>query len=446
MKPSLLFRSGRSTSQSPPPLSQSRLLSLFSLFSLTLGLSVPHIHAVPPDAIMQESKVPPFDLPDVLVANDTQRIQTPSDWRQKRRPELLEMFFREIYGKTLLGRPDALKFVIREELPSARGGKATRLRVGVLFEGTEEGRQMELLVYLPNHVKGPVPVFLGLNFDGNYTTTAEPDLPVPSHWAMGLFTNKLEKHRPTESARGLHQHMWPYAYILEQGYGVVTAAYGEIEPDEPGGQSQGPRNLGPAPSAGDWGSIGAWAWGLSRAMDYLETNPRVDTKRVAVLGFSRLGKTALWAGAQDERFALVISNSSGAGGAALSKRIYGETVKHLTSKFPQWFAANFANYANNETSLPVDQHELLALIAPRPLLITSGTTDLWSDPNGEFLSAFHASPVYRLLGAEGISATNLPPPSVLVDSKLGYFLRPGGHDVTLEDWQAMIAFANKHLH
>jgi hypothetical protein len=399
-------------------------------------------------ANLDEQKVPLYQLPDVLLCTDGTRVDSAELWRQKRRPELLQLFASEVYGKTLLGRPPQMRFVVREEIPDASGGRATRLRVAILFDGTDQGPQMELLVYLPNHVPGPVPMFLGLNFDGNYTTTQEPDLPLPTHWSIGLPPQKLDDHRPTEKGRGMHQHLWPYAYALEHGYGIATAAYGEIEPDTKEAQNAplgGPRSLGPKPGQTDWGTIGGWSWALSRALDYLETHPRVDAKRVAVTGFSRLGKTALWAAAQDERFAMAVSHASGAGGAALSKRIFGETVKHLTSNFPHWFTPQFARYAETEAELPVDQHELLALIAPRPMLITSGTHDLWADPRGEFLSALHASPVYTLLGTQGLIAQEMPAPSRLIDSPLGYFLRPGGHDVTLEDWQAVIRFADKHL-
>ncbi len=393
----------------------------------------------------REKDVPPYSLPDPLIRTNGQPVRTAREWRESRRPELLRLFADEEYGRTLVGRPSDLKFVVRESVPNARGGRATRLRIGVLFEGREEGRQMELLVYLPNEVKGPVPVFLGLNFDGNYTTTAEPDLPVPRHWVMGLFGNPTADHRPLAASRGIHQHQFPYAYALEHGYGIVTAGYGEIEPDLPGHWRDGPRGLGPEPGPQDWGCLGAWAWGLSRSMDYLETNPRIDSRRVAVMGFSRLGKAAVWAAAQDERFALVVSQNSGAGGVALSKRLFGEDVAHLAGPLGHWFAPAFARYAGNEAALPIDQHELVALLAPRPVLILSATEDSYSDPKGEFLGGLGADPVYRMLKAGGLNTRTWPPPSELVSGSIGYFLRPGGHDVTLEDWQAMIAFTDQKL-
>ncbi len=415
--------------------------SFFLLLGLVaIGFSAPA--QTRSSTISRESDVPPYSLPDPLVRQTGQPIRNAREWRDLRRPELLELFADQEYGRTLVGRPSSLRFIVRESIPNARGGRATRLRVGILFEGREDGRQMELLVYLPNQVKGPVPVFLGLNFDGNYATAVDPDLPIPHHWVMAKSGDPATDHQPVAASRGVHQHQFAYAYALEHGYGIATAAYGEIEPDAPGHWREGPRGLGPEPGPHDWGCIGAWAWGLSRAMDYLESNPRVDARRVAVMGFSRLGKAAVWAGAQDERFAMVISQDSGAGGVALSKRLFGEDIAHLTGSLGHWFAPSFAQYANHEEALPIDQHELIALIAPRPILILSATEDSWSDPKGEFLGGQGADPVYRLLKTDGLAAKTWPSPSELIPSSIGYFLRPGSHDVTLEDWQAMITFAD----
>lgn len=418
------------------------LLAAFTLAAFTLAALA---LAAAAQTIKDEALVPPFTLPNVLAGADGQLITTAAAW-QKQRAALLTEFGGKMYGVTPLGRPAAMKFVLREGMKYVRGGRATRLRVGVLFEGTENGRQMELLVYLPNDVSGKAPVFLGLNFDGNYTTVNDADLPLPAHWAMGLFDNKLPDHKPTEAARGMFAHMWSVDWLLEHGWGLATVAYGEIEPDEAGKWKDGVRGLAKEPGPGDWGAVGAWAWGLSRAMDYLATNERVDAQRVVVTGFSRLGKAALWAGAQDDRFAAVVSNGSGAGGIALTRRIFGERTGDLVTRFPHWFCGNFAAYADKEAEQPFDQHQLAALIAPRPLMATSGTEDLWADPRGEFLTLQAAAPVYELLGAKKpLDANEWPKPGKEVKSVLGYYLRKGPHDTVLEDWKAMMAWAGKQL-
>jgi hypothetical protein len=390
-------------------------------------------------------------LPDPLVARDGHKITSAKDWRDRRRPEILELFRAQMYGRSP-GRPKGMTFKAFDTDRQVFGGKATRKQVTINFLGREDGPKMDLLMYLPNAAKRPVPVILMLNFKGNQAVIADPGIRMPMVYTFPKGKPPVCA-RATEESRGEDHLRYPIEEIISAGYGFATAYYCEIDPDYDDNFQNGihaaldhyPKGERPADA---WGSIATWAWGLSRAMDYLETDRDVDKNAVVLLGHSRLGKTALWAGAQDERFAIVISNGSGCGGAALSREKKGETVKQINDRFPHWFCGNFKKYNEREAELPVDQHMLIALVAPRPVYVASADKDIWADPRSEFLAALGADPVYRLLGTDGLAISTIstmPELEKPVTSTIGHHIRPGGHDLTVYDWRCYLAFADKHL-
>ena len=390
-----------------------------------------------------EGKVPQFDLPDPLTMLDGAKVTQRSHW-PARRQELVKLFETHWFG-TAPGRPERMSFRVVSNTAGVVGGAADLRQVDVLLQGDPNGPKMSLAIFLPAKRKGPVPMFVGLNFGGNHTVTDEPSIPVTKVWVRNR--DGITDHRATEASRGSASSRWPIANIARQGYGVCTIYCGDIDPDFDDGFKNGVHPLwlkGAEPKADSGGAIAAWAWGLSRALDYLETDADVDAKKFAVIGHSRLGKTALWAGATDQRFGVVISNNSGCGGAALNRRRFGETVKRINTSFPHWFCDNFTKYNDNENALPVDSHELLALIAPRGVYVASATEDRWADPRGEFLALVAASPVYRLLGRQGLEGglhQATPAPMAPIHRDVGFHLRNGKHDVTDYDWQQYMAFA-----
>lgn len=388
-----------------------------------------------------ESKVPDYVLPDVLTCNDGEKVTSLQQWEEKRRPEILELFATQMYGRT----PDHDVAIIHEiltENPNDMNGKATSKQVKFIFTNGEKSIEAILLLYIPNHVK-KAPVFVGYNFKGNHSTTFDSTILYPPSFPL------VKEPGHPDWERGNQEHRWPYEKIIDRGYAVATMCYHDIYPDKGGLRDHSIAALFPdydpdSRKADEWQAIGAWAWGSSRIVDYLVTQDEIDPAKIIIMGHSRQGKAALWAGAQDTRFSIVISNNSGCGGAALSKRIFGETVHRVSSIIPAWFCPAFSQYANNEEKLPFDQHELIALMAPRKVYVASAEEDLWADPKGEFLSAYHAGPVYELYGLQGIPGV-MPMLNQPVMEDVGYHIREGKHDVTDYDWECFMDFADKHF-
>jgi len=382
-----------------------------------------------------------IEIPDPLVTTEDDVVSSANDWREKQRSKIMDLFKTRVYGQV----PDAdfeLETEIRDYSPAALEGQAIRKQTAITVTHETNSLNIDLLEYLPvSAVKEPVPVFVLLNFGGNQTVNHDSAIYLPRSYIR-------EKFSPPEEFRGSKQSRFPVEEIIRRGYGIVTAYYGDIDPDFDDGFKNGVHGLLETPgnrSPHSWGAVSAWAWGLSRIVDYIQKNDHIDRHRIASVGHSRLGKTSLWAGAQDERISLVFSNNSGCTGAALARRKKGETIKAINEKFPHWFCENYTNYNEREETLPVDQHMLISLIAPRPVYVASAVEDEWSDPEGEFLSCVYAQPVYNLFGREGLETEKMPPlNSPINHGQIGYHIRSGKHDLTEYDWRCFMDFADRH--
>jgi len=356
-----------------------------------------------------EANVPSFTLPDPLVMLNGEKVRDVDTWKLKRRPEILKLFETNVYGRNVVGRPDGLTWKVTAENRSDMNGTAISKTVTIYFVGKQDGPKMDVNITLPASAsKKPAPAV------------------VIVEWAP--------------------QKQW----LLDKGFGLVTFTADQIEPDNKKGYKKSIRKYFAKPDQNEpgpdeWGAIGAWAWGLSRAMDYIVTDKEIDANKVCVAGFSRFGKTAMWAGAQDQRFAIIFSGESGCGGAVIVRRGFGETVKAINIKFPYWFCGNFKTYGDRVNDLPVDWHMLVSLMAPRPIYIATAEQDLWGDPKGSFLSGKYAGPVYQLFGEKGLGVEDMPPLETPVGDFIGFHIRPGKHALNEYDWNQFLNFADRHF-
>ena len=420
---------------------------LYLTIATILLYSIGYSQQKPPDTVAgipvnyNEAKVGTYTLPDPLTMNDGKKVTSADEWVKKRRPEIFNMYQEIQFGKAP-GKPADMHFDVFDKGTPVFSGSAIRKQVTVYFT-KDTSHKMDLLIYLPVTAQKPAPLLLNVSFVPNCLSVDDPDVKKGFMW-----TRDGKKVPATQTAF----RKFDVQKFVNNGIGVALVYYGDIEPDFAGGLPFGIRsqylgaNSKPAPD--EWGAIAAWAWGLSRAMDYFETDKDINAKKVIVTGASRLGKTALWTGAQDQRFAMVIASISGEGGAAISRRNFGETIAHITdpSRYLYQFAANYHDYSNKVDQLPIDAHMLVSLIAPRPLLLQTGNTDYWSDPKGEYFSAQAAEPVYKLFGKAGPGSHEFPTPGdTTLLNPLGYYMHEGGHAVLPTDLDVFVTFIKKYL-
>ncbi len=382
------------------------------------------------DVNYDESKVPQYDLPPLLVSAEGRKITSAAEWMNVRRPQILSLFANLLYGRVPTPEsPVKTEVRVQDVDKDFMDGRATRKRVAIRFNNKNGRAVMTIAVFVPNEATKPVPALMMLTGDHA----------------------RSEKMDADDTWRGRLKNGWPVGQLFAKGYALVAVCQQDLVLHNDVQFEHGIHPLfykkGQSfPKAHEWGVIAAVGWTAMRALDYLETDDDIDHKRVALLGHSKLGKATLWAVAQDQRFAMAISAQSGCAGAALWRRRSGETLAKMVTRFPYWLCRNAWKFVNQEDDLPVDQHMLLALIAPRPVYVHSAVEDTWADPRGEYLSAYHASEVYRLLGKHGLTSKESPPVGEpIIQSDVGYHIRKGGHSVDMYDWHMFLKFLDYHF-
>jgi hypothetical protein len=367
-----------------------------------------------------EEKVPAYTLPDPLKMTNGRDVKNARAWTNGRREEVLELFRTNVFGR-MPSTPYEQKFTTINTDRNAMSGAATLKEIDIEISSGGKSLVIHLVLFTPNNISKPVPAFLLINNRGQANI---------------------------DPSRERKSEFWPAEEVIKRGYAIAAFNNSDVDPDNFDGFRDGIHGILDNGIRNDdsWGTLAAWAWGASRCMDYLATDKDINPQKVAVVGHSRGGKTALWAGAEDTRFAMVVSNESGCGGAALARRRFGETVAQINKSFPHWFCLNFRKFNGNEDALPVDMHMLLALTAPRALYVASAGDDLWGDPRGSYLSLYHAVPVFRLFGKTREIPEATPPLNTpLVSGKIAYHVRDGGHNMLLRDWNFFMDFSDRVL-
>ncbi|MEA3365772.1 MAG: prolyl oligopeptidase family serine peptidase, partial [Candidatus Hydrogenedentes bacterium] len=405
------------------------ILVAAALFCVWIQAGAKELKEDDSDVIYDENRAPHYDLPPLLVTAEGKQVTMPNEWMTIRRPQIMALFSNLVYGCIPVPEsPIEVEFEVKKTNSQFMKGKATRKDIEIRFSNDKGRAEMLILVYVPNKTKQPVPALMMHSFENTRSKG---------------FEEHPEDH-------GRLRNDWPVGELLDRGFGFVAVHQASLVEHNEVDFNRGIHPLfyrdGQSfPKANEWGVLAAIAWGGMRAMDYLETDEDVDQTRVAIMGHSKCGKAALWTAAQDERFAMAVSAQSGCAGAALWRRKYGETLEKMVTRFPYWLCRNARKFVGREDDLPVDQHMLLACIAPRPVYIYSGVEDTWADPRGEYLSAYHASEVYRLFGKKGLASETLPTlGEAFVESDVGYHIREGGHSVEQYDWKCIMDFMDYH--